>query len=118
MVIWTNLVCRLEDKFKELCDDERKLKLKTLLGTGEIIMRLREDIEKVSEEDQTIYRSGVGMLLYLIKHSRLDIANATRELAKVMDGATKAHMKGLIREINFIRKTKDWKFKFEPDFME
>ena len=30
------------------------------------------------------------MLLYLVKHSRPDIANAVRELSKVADGATEA----------------------------
>ena len=47
-----------------------------------------DDEEKISNSDQSLYRSGVGMLLYLVKHSRPDIANATRELSKVLDGAT------------------------------
>jgi hypothetical protein len=33
------------------------------------------------------------MLLYLVKHSRPNIANAIQELSKVMDGATPAAMK-------------------------
>ena len=33
----------------------------------------------------TSYRSGVGMLLYLLKHSRIDIGNAVRELTKVFE---------------------------------
>ena len=40
------------------------------------------DNEKISAEDQQEYQLGVGMLLYLIKHSCLDIANATRKLSK------------------------------------
>ena len=40
--------------------------------------------------DQKKFRTGVGMLLYLVKHSRPDIANAVRELSKVADGATEA----------------------------
>ena len=44
-------------------------------------------------EDQKIFRSGVGMLLFLVKHSRPDIANGVRELSKLMDGTTLAGMK-------------------------
>ena len=40
---------------------------------------------------QSEYRLGVGMLLYLLKHSRPKISNAIRELSKVLDGATEAH---------------------------
>jgi hypothetical protein len=35
----------------------------------------------ISPEDQTLYRSRVGMLLYLVKHSRPDVSSATRELS-------------------------------------
>ena len=54
------------------------------------------------------------MLLYLIKHSRPDIANPTRELSKVMDGATKAAMKEMKRIIKFVLDTKEWGLKIEP----
>ena len=36
---------------------------------------------------QKRYRLGVGILLYLVKHSRPDIANPVRELSKVLDGS-------------------------------
>ena len=54
------------------------------------------------------------MLLYLVKHSRPDIANATRELSKVMDGATQAAMKELLRTIKFVLDTKQWGLRVEP----
>lgn len=47
------------------------------------------------------------MLLYLIKYSRPDIANGVRELSKVMDGATFAHYKSMLRVIKFISNTRD-----------
>ena len=45
-----------------------------------------EDKEFISLESkkQIRYRSGVGMLLYLVKFSRPDIANSVRELNKAM----------------------------------
>ena len=42
----------------------------------------------VNPDDHAIYRKGVGMLLYLTKYSRSDIANAVRELVKGMQGPT------------------------------
>ena len=47
-----------------------------------------EDEDKATEKDQALYRSGVGTLFYLTKHSRPDITNAVRELFKSMDGAS------------------------------
>ena len=52
---------------------------------GRAIKHPSKKEEKITTERQTAYQLGVGSLLYLVKHSRLDLANATRELAKVMD---------------------------------
>jgi len=52
------------------------------------IVRPTNGIEGINETMQSRYRSGVGMLLYLIKHSCPDIANIVRELSKGMDSAT------------------------------
>ena len=41
----------------------------------------------------SLFRSGVGLMLYLVKFSWPDLSNAVRELSKVMDGTTPAHMK-------------------------
>ena len=62
---------------------------------GQGIVRPTSDDEKVSLEEQALYQSGVGMLLYLVKHSRPDIANMVQELSKCMDGATRAAKKEL-----------------------
>jgi hypothetical protein len=45
----------------------------------------KNSVPLVSPEDQALYQSGVGMLLYLVKHSRPDIANVVQELSKVMN---------------------------------
>ena len=47
----------------------------------------------ISNHDQKLYRSVVSMLLFLVKHTRPDLSNCTRELSKVMDKATEGHMK-------------------------
>jgi hypothetical protein len=43
------------------------------------IVRPIDEIENIDHNQQSKYRSGVGMLLYLIKYSRLDLANVDRE---------------------------------------
>ena len=55
--------------------------------------------QKISAEDQEKYWSGVGMLLFLVKHSRPDIANATIELSKANDGVSFAAFKKLLHVI-------------------
>ena len=57
-------------------------------GSGEHIKRPDEGEPTLERSEQTVYRRGVGLLLYLVKFSRPDISNAVRELSKVMDGAT------------------------------
>jgi transposase InsO family protein len=75
-------------------------------GPGEIVVRPTEE-DKVSESQQKQFRSGVGMLLYLLKHSRPDLGNCVRELAKVMDGAAPAHLKTLFRTIKYVIDTRN-----------
>jgi hypothetical protein len=69
---------------------------------GEGIVRPSGDDPMIPEQEQKLFRSGVGSLLYLMKHSRPDISNAVRELSKVMDGAAPAHLKSLFRTIKFV----------------
>jgi hypothetical protein len=77
-------------KIKEKFGDELKdlKRARTPAGASEKVMRPTSDEEIVSSDKQGLYPSGVGMLLWLTKHSRPDIANAVRESSKVMDSAT------------------------------
>jgi hypothetical protein len=50
---------------------------------------------KLTDEEQKLYRTGVGMLLYLVKYLRPDIANAVSELTKRMKEVTSDAMKEL-----------------------
>jgi hypothetical protein len=54
------------------------------------------------------------MLLYLVKHSRLDIANAVRELSKVADGANLAHWKALLQAIKYVLDNEFLALKIKP----
>jgi hypothetical protein len=77
-------------------------------------MRSKKGDNVLSPKDQTKYRSGVGMLLYLVKHSRPDDSNAVRELTKVLDGSTNAHWKSLICTIKFVLDTKLYALRLSP----
>ena len=78
------------------------------------VLRPQSENDYITTEQQKIYQSGVGSLLYLTTHSRPDISNAVRELSKNMDHATEAAMKELIRVINFVISTKEYGLKIEP----
>ena len=78
-------------------------------GTPRFTAELKSirDEHVLNESKMTMYRSGVGMLLYLQKHSRPDISNATRELSKCLTKATMLHYKELLRVMKFVVQTKD-----------
>ena len=48
-------------------------------GTQGFIGGKVDDILNVDEKTQSMYRSGVGTLFYLTKHSRPDMTNPVRE---------------------------------------
>ena len=75
-----------------------------------------DDISKVDEKPQSMYKSGEGMLLYLTKHSRPDITNPVREASKSMDGASMAQVTVMYRVINFVLETKTLGSRMVPIF--
>ena len=108
-----HLVKKLYSTFWE---DVKNMQVYKTPGTpGMSIIRAKSDEEKVKSEMQAKYRSGVGMLLYLVKHSRPDIANQVRELSKALDGPTEACLKEMYRVIKFVLDTKDVGLKMFPD---
>jgi Reverse transcriptase (RNA-dependent DNA polymerase) len=87
---------------------------KTPAGPKTSITRPIEGESLINTEQQTKYRSGVGMLLYLVKHSRPEISNAVRELSKVCDGANMNHWKCLMRTIQYVNSTYNIGLKIKP----
>ena len=75
----------------------------------------KENEKILTSERQKLYQSGVGMSIYLIKHSRPDISNCARELSKYNKRAMEVHMTGLLRLIKFILDTRNAKLKIFPD---
>ena len=71
------------------------------------IFRPTVDSEKISMEHQWEYWSGVGMLLYLVKHLHPDLANMSRELSKTNDGANPVAYNELLYVIKYVLDTKN-----------
>ena len=91
-----------------------KEKLSSTPGIPRFTARRLENVDdKVNTKDHETYRSGVGTLLYLTKHSRPDISNAVRELSKTMDAPAPAHLKEMYKHIRFVLSTKDYGLKFK-----
>ena len=105
-----HLIKKIEKKFGPMVMKLQSYKTPGTPG-GSI---LRNPIDKVDAEKQKIYRSGVGMLLYLVKHSRPDIANAVRELSKALDGTSAAAYKELMRVLKYVMDTKHLSLKMQP----
>ena len=98
----------------KFCERAMRERLSLTPGTPRFIARRLENPEdKVSPEEHEMYRSGVGTLLYLTKHSRPDICNPVRELSKTMDAPVPVHLKEMYKLIRFVLSTKDFGLKFE-----
>jgi len=113
--IWIHqpkLLKHLEESFGHFITTTRNFA--TPAGPKTTIIRPQMGDPLITAEEQTTFRSGVGMLLYLVKHSRPDIANAVRELSKVADGATQGHWKSLIRLIKYVLDTYSYGLKMKP----
>jgi hypothetical protein len=91
---------------------------KTAGTPGFHIQRPKTDMEKISENEQKVYRSAVGSLLQLVKYSRPDIANVVRELSKCMDGATPSAFKEMKRVIKYVLDTPMVGLKLCPNLHE
>ena len=108
-----HLIQKLRDQFGDEVD--KKSSFGTPGTPSFRILRSSELVEYVDKAKQSKYRTGVGMLLFLVKHTRPDIANCTRELSKVLDGATVSAYKEMTRIIKFVLDTSDYGLRFEPN---
>ena len=98
--VWLGQPTIIKSLEKQFGERVAKKKMTITPGTPGFIGGTVDDISKVDEKTQSMYRSGVGTLLYLTKHSRPDITNPVRELSKSMDGASMAHVTEMYRVIN------------------
>ena len=110
------IIEKIETSFGYLKDQEKELKAPLAAGTN--LSRPTDEEILLNNEKQSTYRSGVGLLLYLVKLSRPDICNPVRELSKMMDRGTELHYKMLERVLLYVMQTKYLGLCFTPDFDE
>ena len=107
-----HMMKKLNDKFG---DEVSKLPTYRTPGTPNMRLSKPDEEEKmVDQEEQSLYRTGVGMLMFCVKHSRLDIMNPTRELSKLLGAATPGAMKEMRRIIKYVLDTRELGLKIEP----
>ena len=107
-----HLMKKLRNKLEAMVSELQVYRTPGTPGQG--IIRPSEGDQLITSEMQTDYRSAVGMLLYLVKHSRPDISNAVRELSKCMDRANQDAFKELRCVIKYVLDTPDYGLKIEP----
>jgi hypothetical protein len=100
-----DLIKKMVEKFESKIKDLKEYE--TPAPASSHIIRCTEEEVGLSDDEQKDFRSGVGSLLYLLKHSRPELSNSVRELSKVMDRANKAHEKALYRVIRFVQQTRE-----------
>ena len=91
---WLGQPTIMKNLEKQFGERVAKKKMTITPGTPGFIGGKVDDISKVDEKTQSMYRSGVGTLLYLFKYIRPDITNPVRELSKSIDDASMAHVTG------------------------
>ncbi len=78
------------------------------------IIQCSKEETVLTKEERKVFKSGVGLLLCLLKHLCLGLSNSVQELSKVMDRANGAHKKSLYRVISFIKETQQQLLLPEP----
>ena len=111
-----HLIEKLKKKFGDEVNGMQEYRTPGTPGHG--ILRNVKEEQVLDMLEQKKYRSGVGMLLYLIKHSRPDIANSVWELSKVMDKPTIAGYQEMKRVIKYVLDTGDRGLLIHPKEVE
>ena len=107
-----HIIKKLENKFEKLVREKKTRSLPS--APGSIVVREFEDSDMLNKENQKLYQSGVGILLYLSKYTRPDISNGIRELSKNMDRASTNDLGALMKMIKYVLETKERGLKMRP----
>ena len=68
---------------------------------GLVLMKARAD-EAVDTKTQTMFRSGVGKLIHMMKWLRPDVLNAVQDLTSQISAATMCHIKAMKRVMTYL----------------
>ena len=106
-----DIIARLERYFGKEVSNLKKYQM--LLPQSFHIVRPEDRSTTLSKAGILKYQSKTGSLLYFVKYSRINIANAVWELSKATDKATEGHMKELLCCIKYVLDTKNQKLKYQ-----
>ena len=91
---------------------------KTPSPPGFHVVRPTTETSKIDNKTQKLFRGGIGMILYLVKHFRPGLSNCTRELLKLMDGAMTIQWNELLHVIKYTIDTKETGIQMDPKYDE
>jgi hypothetical protein len=80
---------------------------------GEVLSK--DDGVPLHPGDATIYRSGVGKMLHMMKWSRNDIMNRVRELSRFMSIPTSIHLTRMHKAMLYVKQTASFGNFIKPD---
>ena len=112
-----DLIKNVKAKFGEIASNLKTYRTSGTPNQGIIMKKEVEMKDKLDAETHAPYRSRVGMLLYLVKHSWPEIANLIGELSKVLNKPNLAAFKEMKRVTKFVLDTPDHGLKIEPEKM-
>ena len=78
--------------------------VKTPAPAGQILVKGPVEVQ-VDAAEQSVYRSGVGKLMHLMRWSKPVILNSVRELSRFFSGATVAHLQAMYQVMSYCVKT-------------
>ena len=105
-----NFITKSENKFGDCMKYLQVYKTPRTSG----LRTLRNPNTTVDIDKHAMYQIGVGVLLYLLKHTCPDIANDARELSKSLDCLCTAAYKEMLHVIKFVLDTRNLAIKFDP----
>ena len=98
-ILPNHLVTKLVTTFSEMT---RKLRKTNTPGTPREVQKITEkDKKELLPEKHKQFRSGIGSLMYLLKHSRPEMSNTIRELSRCISDPSDNNRKELWRVIKW-----------------
>ena len=76
-------------------------------ATAGSVLTKGDKTSKLSQKEQTKYRSGVGKLLHMMRWSRPEIYNTVRDCSRHNQEVNHGHYEAMLQIINYCVKTKD-----------
>jgi Reverse transcriptase (RNA-dependent DNA polymerase) len=101
---------RLTESISQEFDVPEK-QVSTPSPAGEVLLKEQDNDDAMA----SVFRSGVGKLLYLVKLSRPDLASSVRELSKFMSNPSGTHLRAMYRTMSYATQTSSYGLKLKSN---